>query len=136
MPRLVTSYALVVLCNRWSRRGHVAGTTWADKVQSYVDAWADAPTDVVQEQRPHSGEAYTRYLQWYLPRTRVRVMHVPAEPSTEAGVVSDTYPVRRDQNAGIAVSVSNIYIFWYYLNILFLVFEHIVLTFVWYNSGT
>lgn len=105
MPPFIISYALVLLCNRWSRRGHVGATTWADKVQPYVDDWVEAPTDVVHEQRPHSAEAFTRYLQWYLPRTRVRVTHVPAEASIEAAAVSATYPVQRDQNYGIAVSV-------------------------------
>lgn len=72
--------------------------------------WDDAPHDVVDEARPHSDEAFVAYLRWYLPRTRTRVLHVPQEPVREPGKVSDTYPIVRDQNYGLAVWLPNSFI--------------------------
>ncbi|KAF8701353.1 hypothetical protein HU200_033683 [Digitaria exilis] len=78
--------------------------------QPPASLWA-AKDDVVFEDRPHTNEAFAQYLHWYLSRTRVRVMHVPAEPPMTAGV-SETYPLARDQNFAVveieAVAVSSI----------------------------
>ena len=60
----------------------------------------------MDEQCPHLGEAFAAYLRWYLPRTRLWVMHVPPEASSESAEVSVTYPVWQDQIFGIAVSFS------------------------------
>ncbi|CAO2144172.1 unnamed protein product [Urochloa humidicola] len=78
---------------RWSRRGHTAVTLWADKLVPYVESWAGALEDVVDEHRPHSDEAFIAYLQLYLPRTRTRAMHIPKEPSRLPAKVSTMYPV-------------------------------------------
>ncbi|CAO2148924.1 unnamed protein product [Urochloa humidicola] len=74
-------------------RGHTAGTLWADKLVPYVESWAGALEDVVDEHRPHSDEAFIAYLQLYLPRTRTRAMHIPEEPSRLPAEVSTMYPV-------------------------------------------
>ena len=63
--------------------------------------------DVIFEDRPHNDEAFADYLQWYLPRARTRVVHVPPEARIEAAAVSETYPLVRDQNFVIAVRFSN-----------------------------
>ena len=65
----------------------------------------DALNDVVDEDRPHSDEAFSRYLEWYVPRTRVRVTHVPLEARVDPPELTDTYPVARDQNFGLAVCI-------------------------------
>ncbi|CAN6243884.1 unnamed protein product [Urochloa humidicola] len=91
--------------HRWTRQGQAPTTHWGQKVLPYVQQWGAALDDLVDEQRPHSNEAFTMYLQWYLPRTRTRVLHVPQEPQREPPKVSDTYPLARDQNFGIALEV-------------------------------
>ncbi|KAM0876720.1 hypothetical protein ACQ4PT_035983 [Festuca glaucescens] len=84
---------------RWSRKGIGASTQWAEKLQSYVDDWADAPVHVVTEDRPHDDAAWTAYLTWYVPRTRTRVMYVPPLPppppipDQHRTLPSATYPV-------------------------------------------
>ena len=87
----------------WTRQGQPPGSRWADKVLPYVDSWAEAVDDVVFEDRPHSDEAFADYLEWYLPRTRTRVVHVPPEPRIGFAPVSETYPPARDQNFALAV---------------------------------
>jgi hypothetical protein len=76
-----------------------------------VAEWASATQEqnVVTEHRLHAA-AWVAYLQWYLPRTRTRVMYVPATPPPPPvpdhdRVLPDvTYPVHRDQTADTAVS--------------------------------
>ena len=92
---------------RWTRQGQPPRSLWADKVHPYVESWAAALGDVVFEDRPHSDEAFTDYLRWYLPRTRTRVVHIRPEAPIEPAVVSETYPLVRDQNFAIAVRLSN-----------------------------
>ena len=87
--------------------GQPPSSLWADKVHPYVDSWAAALDDVVFEDRPHSDEAFADYLQWYLPRMRTCVVHVPPDVRIEAARVSKTYPVVRDQNFTIAVCFSD-----------------------------
>ncbi|RLM58053.1 transposon protein, putative, mutator sub-class [Panicum miliaceum] len=89
-----------------TRQGQAPGALWAAKVLPYVQAWDSAVDDVVDDHRPHSEEAFTAYLQWFLPRTRTRVMHIPQHPRTEPAQVTDTYPLSRDQNFGMAVCLS------------------------------
>ncbi|KAM0876719.1 hypothetical protein ACQ4PT_035983 [Festuca glaucescens] len=85
--------------HKWSRKGIGASTQWAEKLQSYVDDWADAPVHVVTEDRPHDDAAWTAYLTWYVPRTRTRVMYVPPLPppppipDQHRTLPSATYPV-------------------------------------------
>ncbi|KAF8664446.1 hypothetical protein HU200_054618 [Digitaria exilis] len=76
--------------------GQPPASLWAAKVLPYIQSWAEAQDDVVFEDRPHSNEAFAQ--------TRVRVMHVPAEPPMTAGV-SETYPLARDQNFAVAYDV-------------------------------
>ena len=78
-----------------------------DKVRPYVESRAAALDDIVFEDRPHSDEAFTDYLRWYLPKTRTRVVHVPPKALIEPAAVSETYPLVRDQNFAIAVRLSN-----------------------------
>jgi hypothetical protein len=65
---------------RWSRKGVAAATSFFDRLQSYVAEWASAAHElnVVTEHRLHAAAARVAYLQWYLPRTRMRVTYVPA----------------------------------------------------------
>jgi hypothetical protein len=77
-----------------------------------VAEWASTvhEQNVVTEHRLHNGAAWVAYLQWYLPRTRIRVTYVPATPPSPSVPDHDrilldaTYPVRRDQTADTAVS--------------------------------
>ena len=80
---------------------------WADKVRPYVESWAAALDDVVFEDRPHSDEVFADYLRWYLPRTRTRVVHVPAGALIKPAAVSETYPLVREHNFAIEVHLSN-----------------------------
>ena len=85
-------------------------TPWAEKLQPFVVAWANATANVVTETRPHDDEAWPAYLTWYVQRTRTRVMYVPDEapppiPDVHRTLPSTTYPVRRDQNFDTAVSL-------------------------------
>jgi hypothetical protein len=74
--------------------------------------WASAAHkhNVVTEYHLHNGVAWVAYLQWYLPRTRTRVMYVPATPPPPHVPDHDrvlpvvTYPVRRDQTDDTTVS--------------------------------
>ncbi|KAG2633271.1 hypothetical protein PVAP13_2NG248606 [Panicum virgatum] len=91
--------------HRWTRQGQPPGSRWADKIRPYVDSWAAVLDDVVFEDRPHSDEAFTDYLRWYLPRTRTCVVHIPPEAPIKAARVSETYHVVRDQNFAIAYDV-------------------------------
>ncbi|CAN6234847.1 unnamed protein product [Urochloa humidicola] len=88
--------------HRWTRQGQSATTLWAPRVLPFAEQWAQALVDVVDEDRPHSNEAFAAYLAWYLPRTRSRVTAVPQDPSRAPAEVTDMYPVSRDQNFAIA----------------------------------
>jgi hypothetical protein len=89
-----------------------AETSFADKLQSYVDEWVSAAhkQNVVTEHHLHDGAAWVAYLQLYLTRTRTQVTYVPATPPpppvpNHDSILSDTrYLVRRDQTVDIAVS--------------------------------
>ena len=75
---------------------------WAEKLQPFVVAWANATANVVTETRPHDDEAWAAYL--------TCVMYVPDEapppiPNVHRTLPSTTYPVRRDQNFDTAVSL-------------------------------
>ncbi|CAN6209195.1 unnamed protein product [Urochloa humidicola] len=88
--------------HRWTRQGQSAATLWAPRVLPFAEQWAQALVDVVDEDRPHSDEAFAAYLAWYLPRTRSQVTAVPQDPSKAPAEVTDMYPVSRDQNFAIA----------------------------------
>jgi hypothetical protein len=84
-------------------RRELGETTWGDRIQSYVDAWAATavPENVITEEQPHDDRALEAYIEWCTPRTRTHVMHVPAHPPLQVPDVqriipSITYPVRRD----------------------------------------
>jgi hypothetical protein len=67
---------------RWKRKGVPAATSFVDRLRPYVAEWASVAhkQNVVTERRLHDGAAWVAYLQWYLPRTRTQVTHVPATP--------------------------------------------------------
>ena len=92
---------------RWTRQGQPPRSLRANKVRPYVESWAADLDDVIFEDWPHSDEAFVDYLWWYLPRTHTRVMHVPPDAPIELAVVSEMYPLVRDQNFAIAVRLSN-----------------------------
>ena len=96
----------IIYYRRWTRQDQARGALWTEKVLPYVLAWDIAIEDLVDDHRPHSDEAFAAYLRWYLPRTRTRVMHIPDQPRTEPAQVTDTYPLSRDQNFGMAVWLS------------------------------
>ena len=75
--------------------------------------WEQAASDVAREGRPHSDAAFAEYLRWYVPRTRIRVSHTPQDLPRGTPAVTDTYPRRRDQALGRAVSVDVLYITFY-----------------------
>jgi hypothetical protein len=62
------------------RKGVPAVTSFVDKLQPYVAEWASTAhkQNVITEHRLHDDATWVAYLQWYLPRTRTRVMYVPA----------------------------------------------------------
>jgi hypothetical protein len=91
---------------RWIWQGQGPSALWAAKVLPYIQASDSVVDDVVDDHRPHSEEAFAAYLQWFLPRTRTCAMHIPQHPCTKPAQVTDTYPLSRDQNFGIAVCLS------------------------------
>jgi hypothetical protein len=65
---------------------------------------------LVEEVRPHDDTAWEAYIQWYTPRTWVRVMYVPPQPAVPVPdatrvLASIAYPVRRDQHYDTAVNL-------------------------------
>jgi hypothetical protein len=65
---------------------------------------------LVEEVRPHDDTAWEAYIQWYTPRTWVRVMYVPPQPAVPVPdatrvLASTAYPVRRDQHYDTAVNL-------------------------------
>jgi hypothetical protein len=97
---------------RWTCKGVAAATSFFNRLQPYVAEWASAAPkqNAVAEHRLHDASAWVAYLQWYLPRTRMRVTYVPATappppvPDHDRVLPDATYPVRRDQTADTAVS--------------------------------
>jgi hypothetical protein len=89
---------------RWTCKGVVAATSFAERLQSYVAEWASAAHEqnVVTEHRLPDAAAWVAYLQWYQRRTRTRVTYVPATappppvPDHDRVLLDATYPVRRD----------------------------------------
>jgi hypothetical protein len=64
---------------RWTRKCVPAATSFADRLQPYMAEWASAEHEqnIVTEHCLHAAAPWVAYLQWYLPRTRTRVMYVP-----------------------------------------------------------
>jgi hypothetical protein len=87
----------------------VAGRfSWVERVHPYIDGWAIALQNVVEEVRPHDDTAWEAYIQWYTLRTRSRVMYVLPQPAVSVpdatGVLASTaYSVRRDQHYDAAM---------------------------------
>lgn len=54
------------------------------RMQSWMDAWAQAVQDRVEEQSPYDPGTYHVYLQWYVQRTRTRLVCIkhPQEQDT------------------------------------------------------
>jgi hypothetical protein len=92
-----------MFCARWTRKGVPAAVHGKVGVRG---ARAERHHRAPPSRRRH----LVVYLQWYLPRTRTRVMYVPATPPpppvpNHDRVLPDaTYPVRRDQTADTAVN--------------------------------
>jgi hypothetical protein len=100
----------MLICRRWSRRGVASSFSWVERVQPYVDDWAAALQNLIEEVWPHDDTAWEAYIQWYTPRTRSRVMYVPPQPAAPvldaARVLASTvYSVRRDQHYDTSVSL-------------------------------
>jgi hypothetical protein len=84
------------------RYGHFS---WVERLQPYVDRWATALDNLVEEVWPHDDTVWEAYIQWYTPRTQARVMYVPPQPAaplpdTTRFLASTAYPVRRDKFTG------------------------------------
>lgn len=101
--------------HRQTRQGGGPGS-WTQKMQPYLDRWASALDDRVQEYRPHTWHEFVQYLRWYMPRTRLRVMHVPRQLPTETAPVTQTYPQGRDYTYDLAVRT----LIHHYFNYLFM----------------
>jgi hypothetical protein len=41
--------------------------SWVERLQTYVDRWATALENLVEEVRPHDDTAWEVYIQWYTP---------------------------------------------------------------------
>ena len=104
------SFRFITIACRLTRQGQALGTLWVPRLEPYVAAWNEATLDVVTETRPHSDAAFTEYLRWYLSRTRVRVTYTPQDLPRGTPLVTDTYPRRRDQRTGLAVSMRVFYL--------------------------
>ena len=46
------------------------------KMEPWLQQWSEAEQDTVQEDRPYDPSTYQLYLQWYVPRTRTRLLRV------------------------------------------------------------
>lgn len=81
-----------------------ANTQWTPRVQKYIDNWVLATEEVIDEVRAHTEATYLRYLRWYLPRTRTRVMFTPVDQQPHVAAVTEAYPRHRDQDYFVMVS--------------------------------
>jgi hypothetical protein len=92
------------ICSR-DRKGQHRTTVVAAHMQRWVDEWQHAANDVWHEVEVWDQSQYEAYLEWYLPRTRVRVTHTPREVTRHTSSFGDTYPVHRDQSTAYGVCI-------------------------------
>jgi hypothetical protein len=91
------------LCSR-TRKGFGDASLSLPHMQRWLDDWEGASQDVWPQDGPYDEAEYQAYLDWYLPRTRVRVTHAPRNQQRHTPSYADTYPVHRDQATAHAVS--------------------------------
>ncbi|KAL6838864.1 hypothetical protein ACP4OV_031300 [Aristida adscensionis] len=70
---------------------HRALSEHTQKMAPWLQQWAGAADDAVDEAEPYNEGTYQFYIQWYGPRTRTRLLHVEALPPHRAPTVSDLY---------------------------------------------
>jgi hypothetical protein len=80
-------------------------SAFASRVQRWVEEWDTAVKHVMDEERPHSEEAYAEYLSWFMCQTRIRVTYTPVEFPRHVPDVRDTYPTHRDQAHSLEVRI-------------------------------
>ncbi|XP_024314527.1 uncharacterized protein LOC100835706 [Brachypodium distachyon] len=56
---------------------------WRLANQTWIQAWSDALTDIVDEARGYDPRTYEEYLEWYVQSTRVRLTQGPPQGPTE-----------------------------------------------------
>ncbi|KAL6875727.1 hypothetical protein ACP4OV_013240 [Aristida adscensionis] len=61
------------------------------RMAPWLQQWAGAADDTVDEAEPYNEGTYQFYIQWYAPRTRTRLLQVEAPPPHRAPTVSDLY---------------------------------------------
>lgn len=74
----------------------------------WISEWQEALDDVVMETRPYDFRTRGAYIQWYAPRTRVRVRYTPAEYVAQEPSVEELYPEHQQQRQNVAVWFNSI----------------------------
>ncbi|CAL4957664.1 unnamed protein product [Urochloa decumbens] len=62
------------------------------RMQPWMDAWAQATHDRVTEQAPYDPTSYHVYLQWYVPRTRTRLVAIKHQADQDVQPHALLYP--------------------------------------------
>ncbi|CAL4956621.1 unnamed protein product [Urochloa decumbens] len=62
------------------------------RMQPWMDAWAQATHDRVTGQAPYDPTSYHVYLQWYVPRTRTRLVAIKHQPDQDVQPHARLYP--------------------------------------------
>ena len=77
------------------------------RMQTWIDAWDVAHQDLVEEDEPFDVTSYHLYLQWYMPRTRTRL--VCMKHRQDEGMVPQAllYPGHAGRSLHEAVCVHN-----------------------------
>ena len=71
-------HVLTMVACSWSRQGaNTLPAEWVRRLGPYVAAWAQADQEghVWREERPFNASFFRQYLEWYVPRTRVLLVH-------------------------------------------------------------
>lgn len=63
-----------------------------NRMQQWVQQWADARDDRIEDLYPYDESEYPLYLQWYYPRTRTRLLRSDGPPLLHADPSTVLYP--------------------------------------------
>ena len=68
-----------------------------------MEDWDRAEEDVVDPPGSHTEASFLRYLTWYVPRTRCRLLRADAQPQPHEASVEDGYARHRNEALAGAV---------------------------------
>jgi len=107
---------------RLSRSGLPCSDDWLTKIQPWVDQWEQADKLLVHPTGLHTHNFFRAYLNWYLPRTRARLVYVDTHPQPHQARPQGGYA--RHHVEALAGAVSLLIIF-AYIYICIYIYNHI-----------